>query len=359
MAKEKLPPPLLENMIHEILSEPSKYDCYPGGMQEAFKDCTQVKVSHDHIIYKECIKCLAFMCKKNDLEKFYEKFYSSLPLQAETLLNKAVPESLCKVIVLHFGDKLLAFSKPSSSQRYVEISLKDAERGPLNYPGGYIMRNLYRKHQSKASKKTNICQEKEEFMALLDSLHVDEPAAKDTAFISAKVSGGLWYPKEYLTDIFVTEELQFCAHTGKEICHKICVDKIVDILLQKPVLRSKWNMLMEECGFEITKGRSIIFLDQILSLFIKIRSFSYAKDIVQKYKIQQKATKKKGLRKEIKRATNPKCAGLMFHHFFHHQRIFEGLMQRMMSSQSCHVTSKVQNVFKGNNLHRHLVSPFY
>ena len=183
--------------------------------------------------------------------------------------------------------------------------MKDAERGPLNYLGGYILRNLYRKHLSKASKKTKICQEKEEFMALLDSLHVNETVAKDTAFISAKDRGGLWYPKEYLTDIFVTAEIQLRVHTGKEVCHKICVDKIVDILLQNPVLRSKWNMLVEECACEITRGRSIIFLDQILSLFIKIRSFSYAKDIVQKYKIQQKATKKKGLRKEIKRATNP------------------------------------------------------
>ena len=305
MAREKLPPPLLEKMIHEISSDLSKDDCYPTGMQKAFKHYTQVKVSHDHVIYKECIKCLAFMYKKSDPEKFYEKFYSSLPLQAETLLNKIFPESLCKVIVLHLGDKLLAFSKPSSSQSCVEISLKDAERGPLNYLGGYILRNLYRKHLSKASKKTKICQEKEEFMALLDSLHVNETVAKDTAFISAKDRGGLWYPKEYLTDIFVTAEIQFRVHTGKEVCHKICVDKIVDILLQNPVLRSKWNMLVEECACEITRGRSIIFLDQILSLFIKIRSFSYAKDIVQKYKIQQKATKKKGLRKEIKRATNP------------------------------------------------------
>ena len=83
---------MLENMIHEILSEMSKDDCYPAEMQKAFKDCTQVKVSHNHVIYKECIECLAFMYKKNDQEKFYEKFYSSLPLQAETFLNKTFTE---------------------------------------------------------------------------------------------------------------------------------------------------------------------------------------------------------------------------------------------------------------------------
>ena len=86
MTREKLPPPLLENMIpHEILSELSKDECYPAEMQKAFKDCTQVKVSNDHVIYKGCIKCLAFMYKKNDPEKFSEKLYSYLPLKAERL----------------------------------------------------------------------------------------------------------------------------------------------------------------------------------------------------------------------------------------------------------------------------------
>ena len=43
MASDKLTPPMLENMNHEILSELSK-DCYPTEMQNAFID-TQIKVS--------------------------------------------------------------------------------------------------------------------------------------------------------------------------------------------------------------------------------------------------------------------------------------------------------------------------
>ena len=119
--------------------------------------------------------------------------------------------------------ELLAFSKPSSSQGRVEISLKDAERGPLNYLGGYILRNLYRKHQSKASKKTNICQEKREFMALLDSLHVDEPTAKDTAFSSSKGRGGLRYPKQYLTDTFChCRTTVSCPHWEGGLSQNLC-----------------------------------------------------------------------------------------------------------------------------------------
>lgn len=82
-------------------------------MQNAVKD-TKIKASYGHAIYKECIKCLAFMYKKNDPRKFYEIFYSSLSLQAETLLNQTITGSFCKVVVLHLGDKLLASSKPST-----------------------------------------------------------------------------------------------------------------------------------------------------------------------------------------------------------------------------------------------------
>ena len=64
MAREKLPPPLLENMIHEVLSELSKDEFYPTEMQKAFKDCTQVKVSHFHVIYEGCIKCLTRMTRE-------------------------------------------------------------------------------------------------------------------------------------------------------------------------------------------------------------------------------------------------------------------------------------------------------
>lgn len=248
--------------------------------------------------------CLACIFKKNDAEKFYEKLYSSLPLKAETLFQNIIPESFSKVIVLLLADKLLAFSKPSQdSQDTVLIYLKGTEHGPLNYLGGYILRNLYRKCRNLSSKKTKVNEEKEDFMALLDSLHVDEPVGKDSSFISAKDRGGLWYPKEYLTDILVTAELHFRAQTGKEVCHRICVDTIVGNLFKQPALKSKWNMLVEECSCEITEKRSLVFLDQILMLFIKIRSFSYAKDVVQKYKLNQRATKQKALRKEIERAT--------------------------------------------------------
>ena len=165
------------------------------------------------------------------------------------------------------------------------------------------------KNQSKASKKINICQEKEDFMALLDSLHVDEPIAKVRHLVVAKIG-------EVCGTLRNTWQTHF-VHTGKEVCHKICVHKVIDILLQRPVLRSKWSMLVEECGCEITKGRSNIFVDQILLLFIKIRSFSYAKDYHSKIKNSAKGNQDERLEERNQKGHESKCAGLIFHHFFH------------------------------------------
>lgn len=175
-------------MVVESIDELSKDDCYPAEMRKELEKA-EIKISNDDTIYKECVGCLAFMLKKNDDEKFYEKFFSSLPLKAETLLHNTIPGSFSKIIVLLLADKLLAFLKPCDSKdQTVEISLKDTKRGPLNYLGGYILRNLYRKC-SKQSKKTNVNEEKEEFMALLDSLHITEPVGNDSSFISAKDRG--------------------------------------------------------------------------------------------------------------------------------------------------------------------------
>ena len=44
-------------------------------------------------------------------------------------------------------------------------------------------------------------------------------------------------------------------------------------------------------------------LQNIIDLYIRVRSFSFARDVVQKYKLQMKLIKEKALRKHISRAS--------------------------------------------------------
>ena len=43
-------------------------------------------------------------------------------------------------------------------------------------------------------------------------------------------------------------------------------------------------------------------LENIVKMFLKVRSFSYTKDYVTQYKIKDKQGKKKGLRKDLKQS---------------------------------------------------------
>ena len=45
-------------------------------------------------------------------------------------------------------------------------------------------------------------------------------------------------------------------------------------------------------------------LQSKIHLYIRVRCFSFAKDVIQKYKLQTKLVKEKALRKQISRASN-------------------------------------------------------
>ena len=60
---------------------------------------------------------------------------------------------------------------------------------------------------------------------------------------------------------------------------------------------------MSSAALPVDKDIAKDVLERILNLYIKVCSFSYAKYIVNQFKISQRNTKSKALRKEIQRAT--------------------------------------------------------
>ena len=82
---------------------------------------------------------------------------------------------------------------------------------------------------------------------------------------------------------------------------KLCNDR-----LDSPLVKSLWDNILQGCGQEISKQTHKICLENIIILYLKVRSFSYAKDYINKFKVQQKAGKSKALRKELKRKSSDK-----------------------------------------------------
>ena len=85
----------------------------------------------------------------------------------------------------------------------------------------------------------------------------------------------------------------------------IPVDKIVDEILMQPVVLSLWENILG-LDFGVSSECSKLALENFVKLYIRVRSFSHAKDIVSRYKLKAKQSKTKALRKQLQKQSEKK-----------------------------------------------------
>ena len=67
---------------------------------------------------------------------------------------------------------------------------------------------------------------------------------------------------------------------------------------------SNFQSIIDSSELKIDKNISKDLLHAIVDLLVRIRAYSYAKDIVQKYRAKQKTSRAKSLRKELRRSSD-------------------------------------------------------
>ena len=60
--------------------------------------------------------------------------------------------------------------------------------------------------------------------------------------------------------------------------------------------------IIADLDSQISSECNKLALENFIKLYVQVRSFSYARDIVSKYKLKEKALRSKALRKELKNA---------------------------------------------------------
>ena len=105
--------------------------------------------------------------------------------------------------------------------------------------------------------------------------------------------GGLWNVSEEVVQIFCTVEKMFKLVYGGDHFDKIESRQMVLKLMQNPVITSHFDVLRSDSEYVVNDELSNNLLEQLLLLYVRVRSFSYAKDMVQKHKIENKKTKQR------------------------------------------------------------------
>ena len=140
------------------------------------------------------------------------------------------------------------------------------------------------------------------FASTITKLEVD----RNGNFILARSRGGLVSPSHHLMGIVEETEICFRKNVGncELVLRNIPTEMICESALSSPVVKSLWGNIVLESGIEESSSTQKLCLENIVKLYVRVRSFSYAKDYISKYKIREKQSKSKSLRKELKRHKN-------------------------------------------------------
>jgi uncharacterized C2H2 Zn-finger protein len=256
-----------------------------------------VKVTSNDNLYEAVSPVYQRFCKKRNQDNFLIEFYELIPKSSALLKCKNQP--LCSLVMISISDHLVALFKSTSGKQKCGTSsestehvteLSEHERGPLSYIAGYVLAKL----QKQCSSKPN-----EELQVMLQSMK--RPSVENT-YIDTRSRGGLVTPCSDLVQILEVVEIVFRQFIAQQtsVVSTIPCDTLCNEALESPLLKSLWGNILLGCK-DLPKQTTKLCLENIIKLYIKVRSFSYARDYISKFKIKQKAAKSKALRKELKR----------------------------------------------------------
>ena len=239
--------------------------------------------------------------KNGDTEKFYGKYYSQVPLKSTTFF-RGLSRNAATLLAIKVADNMVAHGKhakssPDNSILPSKTVLSDKETAGLQYLGGYVLHNLHKKCAKMSSS------ESQQAMAILKAGKLEE-GCDSQKLVSTLSRGGLWSITEPAQKIFTRSEHYFRQSTLKSASSM----QIVDItgIAQKSLtdndVVANYQTMVSNAELVPTKNVSKDVLYSIVNLYIRVRSFSLAKDIIQDFKIKAKQAKSKALRKEIQRS---------------------------------------------------------
>ena len=177
--------------------------------------------------------------------------------------------------------------------------MNDKEKAIISYISGYIIGKFYRKLRFGKSKT----EYQEHCLSILETCKYIEGSKTDIQhlkLIDTKDRGGLWRVNANTIAIFSIAECYF-RNSTKHFVTKIDVPEMVSNLMSNAPLVAYFNNMRAQSELPVKKEVALNLLEDMLSLYLRIRSHSFAKNKQQNFKVNKDATRAKSLRTERKR----------------------------------------------------------
>ena len=144
--------------------------------------------------------------------------------------------------------------------------------------------------------------ENQNVLSILDASITND--ISNQKLIRSVTRGGLSAVNNQCINIFLIVEKHFRNVTKKINLRKILTDETINCVLKNPDVISNYNSFSTQTQGTISKETSQNVLEKMLRLYIRVRSFSYAKDVNFKKILQSRTTDKKSLRANLKKKSD-------------------------------------------------------
>jgi len=295
-------PDTVASIVESIKSQIVREKLYGSDMNDSVKTA-----SSSQALFDALFPLYSKFCRKKSQDQLVESIFALMP-ESTRLLN-CEDYKAANLIMINIPDHLVGFyntnrgrtdrletAQTSEASRPNTQSLDKAERGPLSYVAGYEVSKLFQANKRKSG------EHKEELNSLLQSMK----SSGTSSFIASRTRGGLVNPSENLVGILEEAEITFRQQVceSKLTLRNIPVETICNLTLKSPKLKSLWENIVPTAGVNTTVQTQKLCLENLVKLYLKVRSFSYARDYLNKHKIKEKKNNQKALRKDLKRSAD-------------------------------------------------------
>ena len=227
-----------------------------------------------------------------DAEKFYSGFFSLLVVNI--LPSKFEESFVTNTLMAEVGNLLLSQLSCGRNKDTIKEpkSLSEKEKKSLQYLSGFVLHKLYSKFLF-----SNKCRTHQQNISILQACRVENDETQ--TLCNARDRGGLWKVNKKSEQVFLRSELLFRARTTSFTSAIACENLVEEILKDSSVLSSYHDIFL--CAnVEVSKEFGLDLLEQMMTMYFRVRTFSFAKDIREKHKISKRSGEKRSLRTEIK-----------------------------------------------------------
>ena len=306
-----LHPGVFKKMVVECIKKIIKENCFPEDVLMELQNFSETVSGIDDVM--PCYNLVKDIVLKfnGNAEKFYPSFckvfntspgpFQGLGYHCTVLLGMELSNCVlahltgAKRSPMHDGDVVIDHTS-QFNERQMSI---------ISYLSGYVIGTYYRRLRFRCNKS----QESDYISDCLDflsSCKLDESKETDTShqkLVNVKNRGGLWKVKIDVIRIFCIAEQYFLSAT-KDFTLTIDATKLVGLMMEDAFLLSYFGSIRTNCERKVNKEITMNLLEDMLTLYIRVRSHSYANDMKQKHKISKAKVKSRSLRTEIKKSTN-------------------------------------------------------